>query len=120
MIEYYCNICGEFVDTEDHWKSCTGLKKNHRRESMPVEDSLSYAFPDFPKGYNINIQRVRGGYYVEVGCERFVFTSSALLSDFISKLLICPDKMTELFYKEDSKVRGGEAGLNRPKTSGPI
>ena len=96
MIEFYCNICGDFVDKEDHWKTCTGLKKNHREEKM-------YTFPEIPKGYNINIQRVRGGYHVEVGCERFVFTNPNTVAEFVTKLLISPEEMTKRFYDDDGK-----------------
>jgi len=115
MIEYYCNVCGDFVDKEDHWKTCTGLKENHREEKMATA-AYPYTFPEIPKGYNISIQRVRGGYYVEVGCERFVFTSQNVLADFVAKLLISPEEMTKQFYKDQEKADHGTEPAGMPST----
>lgn len=113
MIEYYCNICGDFVDKEDHWKTCTGLKKNHREESM-------YEFPTMPKGYNINIQRLRGGYYVEVGCERFVFTNPNTVAEFVSRLLLTPGEMEKDFYQDCDKAPRAEPAGMEPATRAKI
>ena len=116
MIEYYCNVCGDFVDKEDHWKTCSGLKKNHREENMATAASVPYTFPEIPKGYNINIQRVRGGYHVEVGCERFVFTNPNTIAEFVSKLILTPDEMTNNFYKGQEKTDRGTEPAGMPST----